>query len=76
VVICIEVHVHSRLWVSRHSFERIVITKRHIPLFHNLFLLTAHPRLTVACEGTPQKFALRKGGTKQHVATMKCGWVM
>jgi hypothetical protein len=33
------------------------------------FLPTAHPTLTVAREGTPQNSALRKGGTKQYVAT-------
>jgi hypothetical protein len=32
------------------------------PVFHNLFLRTAHPTfLTMAREGTPQNFALRKG---------------
>jgi poly(3-hydroxybutyrate) depolymerase len=29
----------------------------------------AHPTLTMAREGTPQNFALQKGGTKQYVAT-------
>jgi hypothetical protein len=29
----------------------------------------AHPALTVAREGTPQNFALRKGGTEQYMAT-------
>jgi hypothetical protein len=29
----------------------------------------AHPTLAMAREGTPQNFALRKGGTKEHVDT-------
>jgi hypothetical protein len=40
--------------------------------FRNLsFLSTAHPNLTMAREGKTQNFALRKGGTKQYVATKK-----
>jgi hypothetical protein len=37
------------------------------------FLPTVHPTLTMAHEGTPQNFALWKEGTKQYVATKKCG---
>jgi hypothetical protein len=33
------------------------------------FVPTAHPTLTVACEGTHQNFALQKGGTEQYVGT-------
>jgi hypothetical protein len=32
------------------------------------FLPMAHPTLTMSHEGTPQNFALWKGGTKQYVA--------
>jgi hypothetical protein len=32
-------------------------------------LPTAQPTLTMSHEDTPQNFALRKGGTKQYVAT-------
>jgi hypothetical protein len=34
----------------------------------------AHPTLTMACEGTPQNFALQKVGTKQYIA--KKMWIM
>jgi hypothetical protein len=33
------------------------------------FLPTGHPTLTMAHEGTPRNFTLRKGGKKQYVGT-------
>jgi hypothetical protein len=41
----------------------------NIWVFRNLFLPMAHATLTLAREGTPQNFTLRKGGTKQYVVT-------
>jgi hypothetical protein len=43
-----------------------LITRTSLPadteaVFRNLFLPTTHPMLTMAREGTPQNFALRKG---------------
>jgi hypothetical protein len=59
---------------AEHSaFIVAVVTKGRgyvsIAAFHNLFLPTAHPTLTMAHEGTPQNLALRKGVTKQYVTT-------
>jgi hypothetical protein len=34
-----------------------------------LFLTLGTPNFNSGCEGTPQNFALPKGGAKQHVAT-------
>jgi hypothetical protein len=48
-----EVLHHVNLWLKTST----------IPRFCNLVLPTSHPILT------PQNFALRKEGTKQHVAT-------
>jgi hypothetical protein len=65
---------------SKHSISRPDIRMESIRAFTPIavtlytsvprsFLPTAHPTLTMAREGTPQNFALRKGGTKQCMAT-------
>jgi hypothetical protein len=41
-----------------------------VPVFRNLFLPTAHPVLIMVRVDMPQNFNLRKGGTKQYVATI------
>jgi hypothetical protein len=38
-------------------------------VFREIYLTTANPTLTMACEGTQQNLTLRKWGTEQYVAT-------
>jgi hypothetical protein len=55
--------------VDKCSADPLVVALYHTAVFCNVFLLTAHPTLTMACEGTPQNFALRKMDTKEYMAT-------